>query len=119
MGQLGWQAQGTRRLTESHFHVAPAGLRRRRWALLAAAAVIVGVIVAAPAGDLLGTARELSEARAQAAALSAEVERLETRLAVEAATRRELEQHAAELNNRLAELTAQVEFLRSRGNGSR
>jgi len=119
MGHPGWLAQGTRRLTESHFRVAPAGLRQRRWVMLALAAVIVGAIVAAPAGDLLGTARALSESRAQAAALSAEVERLDTRLAVEAATRRELEQQAAELNNRLAELTAQVEFLRSRGNGNR
>jgi len=115
----GWQAQGTRRLTEATFQRAPEGRHRRRWILLAIVAVAVMAIVAAPAGDLLGTARALAEAKAREAALSAEVERLETRLAMEAATRRELEQQSAALNNEVAELAAQVEFLRSRGDGSR
>jgi uncharacterized protein YlxW (UPF0749 family) len=119
MRQLGWQLQGTRWLTEARFQLAPEGRGRRQWILLAAVAAVVLVIMAAPAGDLLGTARALAEARAREAALSAEVERLETRLAVEAATRRELEQQSAALNTEVAELAARVEFLRSRGNGSR
>lgn len=115
----GWQDQGTRRLTEARFQLAPEDRRRRRSILLALGAVLVAGIVAAPGADLLGTARELKTARERGSALAAEVERLETRLAVEAATRRELEQQAADLNHRLAELTAQVEFLRSRGDGQR
>jgi len=115
MRQVGWQARGTRWLTEARFQLAPAGHRQRNWILLAVAALVVATIIAAPGADLLGTARELGAARDRESALAAEVERLEMRLAFEAATRRELEQHAAELNDRLAELTAQVEFLRSRG----
>jgi hypothetical protein len=119
MRQLRWQVQGTRWLTEARFQLAPEGRRERQWILLAAVAAVVLVIVAAPAGDLLGSARALARAKEREVALSAEVERLETRLAVEAATRRELEQQSAALNNEVAELAAQVEFLRSRGNGSR
>jgi septal ring factor EnvC (AmiA/AmiB activator) len=119
MRQLGWQGRGTRWLTEARFQLAPEGGRKRQWILLAVVAAVVMVIVAAPAGDLLGTAGALAEAKARETALSAEVERLETRLAVEAATRRELEQQSAALNTEVAELAAQVEFLRSRGNGSR
>lgn len=116
MRQVGWQPRGTRGLTEGRFQLAPAGHRLRKWILLAVAVTLVAAIVAAPGADLLGTARELGAARERESALAAEVERLETRLAVEEATRRELEQQAAELNDRLAELSAQVEFLRSRGN---
>jgi len=43
--------------------------------------------------------------------LAAEVERLKMKLAVESATRLELEQQAAELNARVAELNGQVKFL--------
>jgi uncharacterized small protein (DUF1192 family) len=46
--------------------------------------------------------------------LAAEFERLKTELALQSATRRELERHAAELNARVAELNGQVEFLRAR-----
>jgi uncharacterized protein YlxW (UPF0749 family) len=116
---MDWQVQHRRRLTESSFQLAPAGRRRRQWILLAGLALLVAVMAAAPLGELLGTTRELGAARDREAVLTAEVERLQTRLAVEAATRRELEQQAGELNTRVAELAAQVEFLRSRGNGGR
>lgn len=119
MRRPGWPGQGTRWLTEARFQLAPAGRQRHRWILLAVAALAVAAVVATPAGDLFGTMRSLAAARERESLLAAEVERLETRLAVEAATRRELEQQAADLNDRLAELTAQVEFLRSRGNGNR
>jgi len=119
MRQLGWQAQGTRWLTEARFQLAPAGRRQRQWILLGLVALIVAVVVAAPAGDLFGTARALASANERETVLAAEIERLETRLAVEAATRRELEQQSAALNTRVAELAAQVEFLSSRGNGQR
>jgi phage shock protein A len=46
--------------------------------------------------------------------LAAEVERLRTELAVESATRIELERQAAELNAQLAELNGQVKFLMAR-----
>lgn len=119
MRPVGWQARGTRWLTEARFQLAPEGHRRRRSILLAVAALLVAAILSAPGADLFGTARELRAARERESALAGEVERLETRLAVEAATRRELEQQAADLNDRLAELTAQVEFLRSRGSSNR
>lgn len=65
-------------------------------------------------GDLVATSRDLAAARAERALLAAEVERLRTQLALEAATRGELEQHASELNAEVAELTRQVEFLSAR-----
>lgn len=111
---MDWQGQHRRWLTESTFQLAPAGRRQRQWILLAAVALLVAIAAAAPLGEVLGTARQLGAAREREALLAAEVERLETRLAVEAATRRELEQQAGELNTQVAELTAQVEFLRSR-----
>lgn len=46
--------------------------------------------------------------------LAADVERLRTELALETATRDELERHAAELNARVAELDGQVAFLKDR-----
>ena len=114
-----WPAQGTRWLTEARFQLAPAGRRQRQWAMVGIAALVVATVLAAPAGDLFGMTRSLAAAGERETALSAEVERLETRLAVEAATRRELEQQAAQLNDRVAELSAQVEFLRSRNAGKR
>ena len=66
------------------------------------------------AGDFYVTARELAALREERELLAAEVERLRTAMAVESATRRELERHAAELNAQVAELHGQVEFLRAR-----
>lgn len=66
------------------------------------------------AGDFYVTARELAALREERELLAAEVERLRTAMAVESATRRELERQAAELNAQVAELNGQVEFLRAR-----
>jgi len=113
-----WQAQGTRWLTQSSFRLAPTGRHRRRWIAAGAVTLLLAALAAVPLGNLLDHARRLDEVRSREAMLAAEVQRLETRLAVEAATRRELEQQAAELNTHVAELAAQVEFLRSRNTGS-
>jgi chromosome segregation ATPase len=66
------------------------------------------------AADLFTPARDLAVLRDERALLAAEVERLQTELALETATRRELERHAADSNARVAELNGQVEFLRAR-----
>jgi chromosome segregation ATPase len=66
------------------------------------------------AGDLYVTVRDLAALREERELLVAEVERLRTELAVESATRSELERQAAELNAQVAELNGQVEFLRAR-----
>lgn len=66
------------------------------------------------AGDLYVRARDLAALREERDLLAAEVERLEMKLAVESATRVALEQHAAELNARVAELNGQVRFLMAR-----
>jgi chromosome segregation ATPase len=66
------------------------------------------------AGDFYKSARELATLREQRELLTAEVERLRTAMAVESATRRELELHAAELNAQVAELNGQVKFLQAR-----
>jgi chromosome segregation ATPase len=65
-------------------------------------------------GDLYVTARDLAALREERGLLAAEVERLRTELAVESATRIELERQAAELNAQLAELNGQVKFLMAR-----
>jgi phage shock protein A len=66
------------------------------------------------AGEFYATARDLVVLRAERKALTAEVERLRTELAVERATRLELERQSAELNAKVAELNGHVEFLRAR-----
>ena len=65
------------------------------------------------AGDFYVAVRDLAALREERALLAAEVERLRTELAVESATRRELERQAAESNARVAELDGQVQFLRA------
>lgn len=65
-------------------------------------------------GDLFMKARDVAALREQRESLVAEVERLETQLALESATRQELERHAAELNAQVAKLDGQVKFLKSR-----
>jgi phage shock protein A len=65
-------------------------------------------------GDFYVAAREVAAMREEKELLAAEFERLKTELALQSATRRELERHAAELNARVAELNGQVEFLRAR-----
>ena len=66
------------------------------------------------AGNVYLTARDLVALRADRKELAAEVERLQTQLAVENATRLELERQTAELNAKVAELKGQLEFLRAR-----
>jgi chromosome segregation ATPase len=82
-----------------------------------AGAALVLLLVAAGhgfAGDLYLSARELAALRQERDLLAADVERLRTELALESATRDELERRAAELNARVAELDGQVEFLQAR-----
>lgn len=66
------------------------------------------------AGDLFVAVRDVAALRADRNVLAAEVERLRTELAVEHATRLELERQAAELNAQVAELNGQMDFLRAR-----
>ncbi len=66
------------------------------------------------AGKLYVTARDLAALREERELLAAEVERLQAELAVEGATRLELERQAAELNAQVAELNGQVKFLMTR-----
>jgi len=66
------------------------------------------------AGDFYASARDLGALREERELLAAEVERLKMKLAVESATRLELEQQAADLNARVAELNGQVKFLMNR-----
>jgi cell division protein FtsB len=73
-------------------------------------------------GDLYVTLRDLAVLRQERASLTAEVERLQTELAVERATRIELEAHATNLNEQVAELNGQVKFLlgsSARGKGAK
>ncbi len=88
----------------------------RRWLLLAGASALLLLLAARYgfAGDLFATSRDLAAAREERELLAAEVERLRTELAVETATRGELERHAVEMNARVAELNRQVEFLMDR-----
>ena len=66
------------------------------------------------AGDLYVNARDLAALREEREFLAAEVGRLQTELAVESATRLELERQAAELNAQVAELNGHVKFLMAR-----
>lgn len=75
------------------------------------ALLLLVVGVSGFAGDLYASARDVVALRTERDLLAAEVERLKMKLAVESATRLELEQHATELNARVAELNGQVRFL--------
>lgn len=109
-------ATDTRWLTHARFE--PAALdpgRQRRW--LGGGLVVLLVLLLAGrgfVGDLFGTARDLAAARQAQAELTAEVERLTMQLAVETATRGEVEQQAAALDLQVEELTRQLEFLTTR-----
>jgi len=90
--------------------------RRIRWVALA---LLVLLLVAATRG-VVADLVDLRSAREEQALAVAEAERLRSQLAVEAATRRQLEQHAAELSSEVEELARQVEFLSTRkGAGAR
>lgn len=64
--------------------------------------------------DMYVTLRDLAMLRTERGSLVAEVERLQTELAVERATRIELEEQATSLNAQVAELNGQVKFLLAR-----
>ena len=66
------------------------------------------------AGDLYVKARDFAALREERELLAAEIERLQTELAVERATRLELERQTAELNAQVAELNGQLKFLMAR-----
>lgn len=103
-------------LTRANFRpTAPRRYRRRRQ--LAVGALLLVALSAAAygfAGDLFVSAREVTALRAERDRLSTEVAQLRTELAVESATRRELERTATDLNAEVAELKAQVQFLKAR-----
>jgi cell division protein FtsB len=92
------------------------GLKQPRWlrwpgvGLLALCLLLVAV-----AALVMGSAADGTAAQLRQQALQAEVERLRTELAVEHATRSELERQAAGLNDQVAELSRQVQFLSARG----
>jgi len=111
------RAIDTYRLT--HASLEP-GLRQPRWlqwpgvGLLAFCLLIVAV-----GTTVLGNTADNRATRARQQALQAEVERLRTELAVEHATRDEVERQAARLNDQVAELSRQVQFLSARaGDGA-
>ena len=106
----------TRWLTQASFELVawPWGWSRWRLAVVALMLLLVVVVGRGIFGGPIATTMELSTAHEQQARLVAEVERLGTQLAVERATRSEIEQHAAELSAQVAELDRQVEFLTAR-----
>jgi len=85
----------------------------RRWLKWGAVALLALLFVAASRG-VVADLFDLTTARTEQALLLAETERLRSQLAVESATRRQLEQHAAELSAEVEELARQVEFLSAR-----
>jgi hypothetical protein len=108
------RAIDTNWLTRASFKPAAPHRHRRRWQI-AAVVLLLLVVVAGHgfAGDFYVAVRDLAALREERTLLAAEVERLRTELAVESATRRELERQAAESNARVAELDGQVQFLRA------
>jgi hypothetical protein len=107
------RAIDTHWLTETNFQPA-AQFGGWQWRHLAAAAALLILLVTlgrGPLADLLATSRDLAAAREAQAGLAAEVAHLRTELAVERATRGEVEQQAAVLSAQVAELAQQVEFL--------
>ena len=90
------------------------GARRRRYVVGGALLLLLAAAVHGFAGDLFFAARDLAASRQERDLLAAEIERLRTELAVERATRAELERHAAGSNAEVAELNRQVEFLTAR-----
>ena len=103
----------TRRLSSAHLELA--STRRLRTGLT----VTVLALLLAVSGTLVlrlfaggGTSTlHLRDLEARNAALDAELARLRTELAMERATRSSLDRQVATLNERLAELRSQVDFL--------
>lgn len=112
------RAIDTRWLSHASFEPIARQQGRQRWLLAGVAALLLLAGAAGGLfGDLLVNPLDLAAARRQQAVMAAEVERLRTQLAVERATRSDLEQHAADLNTQVAELTRQVDFLTARRPG--
>ena len=108
------RAIDTKWLTRASFKPAAPHRYRRQWQI-AVGVLLLLVVVAGRgfAGDFYVAVRDLAALREERALLAAEVERLRTELAIESATRRELEEQAAESNARVVELNGQVQFLRA------
>jgi hypothetical protein len=108
-----------RRVVDTHWltHASlEPGLRQpRRLQWPGAGLLAVGLLLVAVVAVVMGNAADGPAAQARAQALQAEVERLRTELAVEHATRDELERQAVALNGQVAELSRQVQFLSARG----
>lgn len=106
----------TQWLTRASFEPTPA----RRWRLVAGVMGLAVLLVLA--AWFLGhdgsrsseLAARLAGAERQAAALGAQLERAQAELALERATRQELQRQADGLGARVAELTQKMEFLASR-----
>ena len=108
------RAIDTNWLTRASFKPAAPHRYRRQWQIAAAVFLLLVVLAGHGfAGDFYVAVRDVAALREERAMLASEVERLRTELAVESATRRELERHAAESNARVAELDGQVQFLRA------
>jgi hypothetical protein len=87
--------------------------RRLQWP--GAGLFAAGLLLGAVGAMVIGNTADTATAQARQQALQAEVERLRTELAVEHATRDELERQAVGLNEQVAELSRQVQFLSARG----
>jgi hypothetical protein len=105
-------AHETQRLTRASFE--PQSRRRLRApGLLLAALVTGGVVVALGAQGALWPTR-VGALEARNARLAAELERTQVELAMERATRTELERQIHDLNAQVSELSHQIGFLASR-----
>ncbi len=105
----------TQWLTQARFE--PTAARRRAFAagvLTIALLMVLGYSVAGRGSEQAALAARLDEAERTAASLDAELERTRAELALERATRQELQRQADSLGARVAELSQQMEFLASR-----
>jgi septal ring factor EnvC (AmiA/AmiB activator) len=93
-------------------------LRQPRWLQWPGIALLALCLLLVTSGVVMGKAlvgvADTAAGQQRQQALQAEVERLRTELAVEHATRDEVERQAAGLNDQVAELTRQVQFLAAR-----
>lgn len=106
----------TQWLTRASFEPT-AGRRLRKRLLLAIAGLAVLIVGAVRSGvfdDQLMAPLRLIEARRENASLSAGIEQVRMELAMERATRSDLQRQAEELSVRVAELTQQLQFVTSR-----
>jgi hypothetical protein len=114
--KIGDRSADTHWLSHARFEPAARLWPLRGWALARAIALllVLAVFVRGVVAEMWVTSAELAAAQTERELLAAEVERLRMQLAVEGETRSQLEQHSAELNSQVAELTRKVEFLTAR-----